>query len=130
MQRDELGTWLGDEYDLTNLTEAQLGRLHSLADAFDEWCDSDYDPEPGKVICRTAYRIVTGDDSVIAELSAARAAAKRAEELAMAGLEQAAYQLISVEGSESEAGFARRAKVDRMTVRKWRRTWVHQGRDD
>jgi hypothetical protein len=51
-------------------------------------------------------------------VAAARAAARTAEVAALAGLRQAARQLIPA-GDRTEAGFAREASVDRMAVRSW-----------
>ncbi|MDQ0809079.1 hypothetical protein QFZ63_000793 [Streptomyces sp. B3I7] len=55
---------------------------------------------------------------MVAELVAARTAARTAESAALSGLRQAATRLIPA-GHRSEAGFAREGGVDRQAVRTW-----------
>jgi hypothetical protein len=66
-----------------------------------------------------AHRLMLEDPTaVVAELSATRTAAQATAAAALAGLRQAASQLIPA-GDRTEAGFAREAGVDRMSVRNW-----------
>ncbi|WP_255951534.1 hypothetical protein [Streptomyces odontomachi] len=114
MQRYELEAWLGDDH---GLTDEQINELLQQADEIEERCDGDQDEMREELV--TAYRLAMEDaDSVVAELSDKRLAASVAEANALAGLRQAAITLIG-RGDATEAGFARQAGVDRMTVRKW-----------
>jgi hypothetical protein len=114
-QRHEIEAWLGDDH---GLTDAQVGQLVTIADDL-----AGQYPDPGDADLRdaaltAAYRVTAGDVSVVGELAAQRVAARLAEARALAGLRQAALCLISAR-AETEAGFAKRAGVDRMAVRGW-----------
>lgn len=114
MQRYELEAWLGDDH---GLDEDQINELLAKADEIDERCDGDPDEMGEELVA--AYRLMREEpDTVVAELADRRVAASVAEANALAGLRQAAIVLIG-RGDETEAGFARKARVDRMTVRKW-----------
>lgn len=114
MQRYELDAWLGDNH---GLNEAETAELLSKADEIEERCDADPDEMSEELV--TAYRLMREDSgAVVQELADRRLAASVAEVNALAGLRQAAVTLIG-RGDETEAGFARKANVDRMTVRKW-----------
>ncbi|MFF8840516.1 hypothetical protein [Streptomyces sp. NPDC015130] len=116
MQRYELDAWLGDDH---GLTEEQLSDLLWQADEI-ELAYPDPDDEDERTAALTvAYRIISGEEGVVEELARARAQAKAAEIRALAGLKRAAIIQVSGIGTESEAGFARRANVDRMAVRSW-----------
>ncbi len=66
-------------------------------------------------------RLMLGDATVVAELANQLAAARAADLHARAVLQQAALMMVEpgTRGARSEAAFARRAGVDRMTMRKW-----------
>lgn len=115
MQLYELEAWLGDNH---GLDEEQIGDLLAFADEIEERYPDEDDRDEASAALVAAYRLMTeGPDSVIADLSAARTAARKAEVEALAGLRQAALQLIPRE--RTEAGFARECNVDRMSVRSW-----------
>ncbi|MFF8482291.1 hypothetical protein [Streptomyces antibioticus] len=114
MQRTELIDWLGDDH---GLTEDQVTDLLATADEIEQRCDDDRDE--AREALTAAYRLITEDPvTLIAELADRRLAASVAEANALAGLRQAAIVLVG-RGDATEAGFARQAGVDRMTVRKW-----------
>jgi hypothetical protein len=112
-QRHEIEAWLGDDHDLTDEQVTELVR--QAEDISERYPDhSDYDVREAALIA--ACRVLSGDDPV-AELSGALTRARLAEMRALAGLRQAA--VMAVAAGESEAGFARRAGIDRMAVRNW-----------
>ncbi|WP_112469405.1 hypothetical protein [Streptomyces triticisoli] len=114
MQQYELEAWLGDDH---GLNDDQISELLAQADEIEERCDGDQDEMREELV--TAYRLMIEEpDTVVAELAERRVAASVAEANALAGLRQAATTLIG-RGDATEAGFARQAGVDRMTVRKW-----------
>jgi hypothetical protein len=115
-QQYVLEAWLGDDH---GLDDDQLAELLTISNEIDErYPDKDDQPERDAALS-AAYRLMTeGPDSVIAELAASRVAARTAEVVALAGLRQAAHQLISA-GDRTEAGFAREGGVDRMAIRSW-----------
>ncbi|MEV8457695.1 hypothetical protein AB0467_34340 [Streptomyces sp. NPDC052095] len=113
-QRYEIEAWLGDDH---GLDDAQIDELVSIADGLaEQHPDGDDSWEQALV---AAYRLmVEPADDVVSDLAERRATAHAAELDALAGLQQAAVILIN-RGDATEAGFARQAGVDRMTVRKW-----------
>ncbi|WP_435595848.1 hypothetical protein [Streptomyces albogriseolus] len=114
MQRYELDAWLGDDH---GLNDDQIAELLAKADEIEERCDADPDEMREELVA--AYRLMSepaGD--VVKELADRRIAASVEELYALAGLRQAAIVLIG-RGDFTEAGYARAASVDRMTVRKW-----------
>lgn len=114
MQMYELEAWLGDNH---GLTDEQVNELLAEADGIDNRCGDDLDS--AREALTAAYRLMhEGADSVVADLAQRRTAARAAELDAFAGLQQIAITLIG-RGDASEAGFAKEADVDRMTVRKW-----------
>lgn len=114
MQRYELEAWLGDDHGLSNEQIAELlGHADEIADRYP---DPDDKPERDAALS-AAYRMLIGERNVIEQLATERAAAKAAEACALAGLRQLA--IMQSRAGESESGFARRANVDRMAVRKW-----------
>lgn len=114
MQRYELEAWLGDDH---GLTEGQIEELLGQADEVGARSGDDHDE--AREALTAAYRLMReGVDTVVADLAQRRAAARAAEIDAVAGLRQIAITLIE-RGDATEAGFARQAGVDRMTVRKW-----------
>lgn len=116
MQLYELEAWLGDNH---GLNKDEMTDLLAQADEINErYPDDDDQPERDAALA-AAYRLVTEPvEDVLADYSTQRATARAAESVAAAGLQQAARTLVS-NGNLSEAGFARVAGVDRMTVRKW-----------
>lgn len=116
MQRHEILAWLGDNQG--DLTDDQLDEFIALAEDIEERYPDADDRDEAEAALIAAHRLlVEGPDAVIAELAAARTAARAAEVAALAGLRQAAVQLVP--SKRTEAGFGREAGVDRMTVRKW-----------
>ena len=116
MQRYELDAWLGDDH---GLTEEQINDLLRQADEIELRYPDQDDAEEREAALVVAYRIIGGEEGVVEELAEARTQAKAAEVRALAGLRQAAIILVSGAGTDSEAGFARRASIDRMAVRRW-----------
>jgi hypothetical protein len=114
MQRYELEAWLGDDH---GLDEEQIGELlRHACEIAKRYPDPD-DEDEAREALTTAYRLILGERNVVEQLAAERTAAKAAEVRALAGLRQAA--LMETQNGETESGFARRANVDRMSVRKW-----------
>lgn len=72
-----------------------------------------------------ALRILRGETGVVEELAETRTQAQAAAAAALAGLQQAALMTVDFHAAPNrhnpngEAAFARRARVDRMLVRKW-----------
>lgn len=115
-QRHELVAWLGDNH---GLTDDAIDELLTITQEIDRRYPDIDDRADKDVALTTAYQLMTGDPgAVIDHLSAALLGARAAESAALAGIQQAAHQLIST-GQWSENGLALRAGVDRMTVRKW-----------
>lgn len=116
MQRYELDAWLGDDH---GLTEDQIDDLLATADEVDERYPDPDDQDEREAALIAAYRLLTETpENLIDELAAARTAARTAEIKALAGLRQIAITRIN-NGDDTEAGYARRAGLDRMAVRKW-----------
>lgn len=113
MQQYELEAWLGDDH---GLDENELAELLQQADEIEDRFPDPDDKAEKHVALVTAYKLIKGDESVIDELAKDRVHARAAESRALAGLQQAARMA----GAANESAFARRAGVDRMTVRKWR----------
>lgn len=129
-QRHEIEAWLGDDH---GLTEEQVTELMEISDQiYARYCTPDEgvdDPEMVELdlaqasegeresALLAAYRVMVEGPDVVAELGTALRKARTNEALAMAGLRQAALMLIG--DAETQAGFARQAGVDRMTVRDW-----------
>jgi hypothetical protein len=115
-QRYEIEAWLGDD---RNLTGEQIDQLVTVADEIaDRYADPD-DGEEREASLTVAYRLMTEDEGlVVDELARELVSARLAQVRALAGLRQAAVSLIPA-GRETQAGFARRAGVDRMAVRGW-----------
>ncbi|GHH57648.1 hypothetical protein [Lentzea cavernae] len=134
LQTYKMEAWLGDDH---GLTDDQVEQLRQISDEiYARYCTPDPDgddpemeeadlaqasQEERDVALQTAYRLLLGDEGVIAELTRDRAAARREEARAAAGLRQAALMVIEpgTRHDRSEAAFARRVGVDRMTMRKW-----------
>jgi hypothetical protein len=113
MQRHEMEAWLGDDHGLTN---DQIKDLMRVADDIAERYPDPDDQEEHDAALSVAHQIMTGVD-VVEDLAADLLRARLAQSKALAGLRQAASMLIP--DQETEAGFARRANVDRMAVRGW-----------
>ena len=111
-QTHEILAWLGDDH---HLTPAQVSELTATATAIEARYPDDQDRR--EVALTVAYRLMVGEAGVVEELAAALLAARLAEARALAGLRQAAVSLVPAQ--ETQAGFARRAGVDRMAVRGW-----------
>lgn len=115
MQRYEIEAWLGDDH---GLTDEQIDALATTADDIAARYPDEDDAEEREAALTVAYRLMAGDDRVVDELAAELLAARTAEVRALAGLRQAAVVLVPAR-EETQAGFARRAGVDRMAVRGW-----------
>jgi histidinol-phosphate/aromatic aminotransferase/cobyric acid decarboxylase-like protein len=116
MQQYELEAWLGDDH---GLTDDQLDELLAQATEIQERYPDPDDQAERDAALTAAYRLkVEPPENVLSDYSAQRTAARAAEAVASAGLQQAAQSLIW-NGQWTEAGFARAVGVDRMTVRKW-----------
>ncbi|WP_369167754.1 hypothetical protein AB5J49_07795 [Streptomyces sp. R28] len=117
MQRYELEAWLGDDHGLDDLGLANL--LTVANEIEDRYPDPDDHAERDAALT-AAYRLITEPAQVVvSNYSEQRASALAAASAATAALQQAARNPV-VFDRLSEAGFARAAGVDRMTVRKWR----------
>lgn len=116
MQRYELDAWLGDDH---GLTEEQVNDMLTAADDIAaRYPDADDQAERDAALS-VAYRLMTEPvEDVLIDFGKQRTDARAAGAAASAGLQQAAQALVR-EGKLSEAGFARVANVDRMTVRNW-----------
>lgn len=117
MQKHEILAWLGDNQG--DLTDDQLDEFIDLANDIEARYPDPDDRDEAEAALIAAHRLlIEGPDAVIADLAQARTQAKAAEIAALAGLRQAAVQLIPAK-ERTEAGFGREAGIDRMTVRKW-----------
>lgn len=117
MQNHEITAWLGNDH---TLTDEQLDEFTAAANQIEQQYPDADDQDEAQAGLIAAYRLIVEDQAtVVRELAAQLASARRAELLAIAGLKQAANQLIDAR-LQTEAGFAREAGVDRMTVRAWR----------
>lgn len=115
MQLHELEAWLGDNH---SLTAGQLDELLRTASEIGERYPNPDDQLERDAALSTAYQLMATDQDVVEGLAREREAAKNAELQALAGLRQAALALIP-HGDATEAGFARKAGIDRMTIRRW-----------
>lgn len=114
MKRHELTAWLGDDH---TLTEDQFTDLLWQADEIEAHYPDPDDHDERAAALTVAYQLIAGSGDVVGDLAAALADARTRQLRALAGLERAA--IITIPAAETESGFARRAGVDRMTVRKW-----------
>lgn len=133
-QTHEIEAWLGDDH---GLTDEQVEELRQISDdIYAHYCTPDDDVDDPEMVeadlaqasqderdvaLQTAYRLLLGEEAVIAELTHQRTVARIEEARAAAGLRQAALMIVEpgTRGDRSEAAFARRVGVDRMTMRKW-----------
>ncbi|MFF4791880.1 hypothetical protein ACFY2M_19425 [Streptomyces sp. NPDC001276] len=120
MQMYELEAWLGDDHGLTDgqLTEllAQAGEIEVRYPDPDDQAERD-------AALSVAYRLMTEPaEAVVADYAAQLATARASEAAALVALQHAARTLVPA-GEMSEAGFADKAGVDRMTVR---RRWLNK----
>ncbi len=120
-QRYEIEAWLGDDHGLTDDQVTELTRIaDEIAARF-----PDPDDQPERDAALGAAVQLMGDtepDLVVDSLRTDLTAARMAKRAATAAIQQAALMVIrNRRGAEvdTEAGFARRAGVDRMTVRDW-----------
>jgi hypothetical protein len=116
MQQYELEAWLGDDH---GLNETELAELLDQANEIEErYPDADDQAERDAALS-VAYRLKTEPiEDVLADYGKQRSDARAAASAASAALQQAARTVVA-DGKLSEAGFARVAEVDRMSVRKW-----------
>lgn len=112
---EDVERWLKSAHGLAAQQAEQLAR--DVADRY-----LGFDEVPARQAALDAgCRLLLGDEAVVAELAAELAKARAADLHARAGLQQAALMIVEpgTRGDRSEAAFARRAGVDRMTMRKW-----------
>lgn len=115
-ERHEIEAWLGDQHPLT---DEQVDTLVCKADEIAErYPDPDDRYEREAALAVAAWLMREDPSAVVQSLAHDRQRAARDETLALAGLRQAALDLIP-SGRASETGFARDAFVDRMAVRTW-----------
>lgn len=119
-ERHEVEAWLGDDHGLNgDQIDVLTGLFGDIADRYPN-PDDEAKREASRIM---AYRLLAGDAAAIDEHAAALARARLTVEESSAALRQAALMVVEpgTRGDRSEAAFARRAGVDRMTMRKWRR---------
>lgn len=124
-QRYALEAWLGDDHGLTG---EQLTNLMRISDEINEHYSATYQYDPDEpdidndlrdAALLTAYHTMTeSPEKVLELLHRDLLNARAAEAAALAGMRQAA-RIYVTSGIETQAGFARRAGVDRMAVREW-----------
>ena len=116
MQQYELEAWLGNDH---GLNEDELAELLDEANEIEaRYPDADDQAERDAALS-AAYRLKTEPvEDVLADYGKQRTDARTAGLIASAALQQAARTVVA-DGKLSEAGFARVATVDRMSVRKW-----------
>ncbi len=113
-----LEAWLGDDHGLTT---DQLGDLLTLANDIHARYPDQGDEDERQAALIVAYQLLLDQDRVLElvdEMARKLVRARASEAAALAGLRQAALTVIRP-GGASEAGFARRAGLDRMAVRAW-----------
>ena len=116
MRMHELEAWLGDNHGLTGVLLNEL--LDQANEIEDRYPDLDDQAERDAALS-AAYRLMTEPvEDVLADYGKQRSDARAAASAASAALQQAARTEVAP-GKLSEAGFARVAQVDRMSVRKW-----------
>ncbi|MFE6165822.1 hypothetical protein ACFQ7F_43760 [Streptomyces sp. NPDC056486] len=116
-ERHEVLAWLGDAAG--EMTSEQIEEFAALSDEIAERYPDPDDRDEMQAALTVAHRLlVENPAAVVSELSEQRAQARQAEIDALAGLRQAALQLIPA-GDRTESGFSREAHVDRMAVRAW-----------
>lgn len=115
MQRYEIEAWLGDDH---GLTEEQFETFTQIAQDVEARYPGPDDADDAQEALTVAHRLLVDDSEVLDELHQELLAARVAESRVLAAIQQAAMQLIPSK-QETEAGFARRVGVDRMTVRGW-----------
>lgn len=113
-ERHEIEAWLGDDH---GLDEDQIRELMRQADDIAERYPDEDDIRERDEALTTAYRVLAGDQHLVEELRDQLVRARSLEAEALASLGQAARMMVP--DTESQSGFARRAGVDRMTVRQW-----------
>lgn len=119
MQRHELIAWLGDNHGLTGEQVTEL--LATATDIEARYPDED-DSDDRAIALTVAHRVmVERPDHVVSDVADKLWRARLAESEALVGLRQLAGMLVREggRGVESEAGFARTASLNRMTVREW-----------
>ncbi len=116
LQHHELEAWLGDDHGLTG--DQVIDLLATANDIHERYPDQD-DEDERQAALAVAYQLMLREHHQVLEPLVRKLAQARLDELsALAGLRQAAVSLIP-HGLESQAGFARRVGVNRMTVRDW-----------
>ncbi len=110
---DDLTAWLGPALD--DLTPGQVDRVRAeAARIHDRYPDPDEQPERDAALSATVQYLL--GETNLDDAGRALGAARRAQSLAMAAAQQVAAMAAGDGVSEVEA--ARRAAIDRMTLRK------------
>ncbi|MGW9120660.1 hypothetical protein ACWGRV_29310 [Streptomyces sp. NPDC055663] len=117
IQEYEMRAWLGDGH---GLNDGQVADLMRISDEISESYPDPDDQDLRDAALGTAYRLMTGDTSVVDEYAETLSRARRMEACALAALAQGARTLVPTR-QETEKDYAIRAGVDRMTVR---RRWL------
>lgn len=122
-EHHEIQAWLGDNH---GLADEQIDQLRRTADDIaDRYPDAD-DANERHAALTVAYRLMVEEpESVVYDLAGDLARARASEERALAAVRQAALTLVRIDGGkgargvETQAGFAQRMGIDRLTVRDW-----------
>lgn len=113
-QRYKIEAWLGENH---GLADDQVSDLIRIADEIAADLAQASEGER-RAALMAAYQILLGGQGVVGGAARDLAQARADESAALAALRQAALMLIPA-GDDTEAGFARRAGLDRMTIRNW-----------
>lgn len=119
MERHEMEAWLGDNHGLNN---NQITELIDTAAELAKNYPGDGQAQEREEVLTAVYRLmVEPAEDVVRDLAIDLTMARMAAARAGVALQYAAKYCIhdNARGIHSEAGFAIRAGVDRMTVRNW-----------
>lgn len=112
MQDYELQAWLGD----TELTADQLDELRTAARDLEDAYPGKDNADDREIALSTALQVILGEADTLETLGTRRTkAALAAHEAKVELFERIRWE---IRAGETETGIARRAGVDRMTVRK------------
>jgi hypothetical protein len=112
----DVEAWLPDDHDLT---DEQVEQLREVADRLGRRHPGDGNADERQIALTIAYRALRGDTAVIDELATDLADAQEAAWQATAGLRMAARFFVTPHGPLADGEYARRAGVNRATVRNW-----------
>lgn len=115
MQQYELEAWPGDH----DLTDDQVTELLQQANDIEARYPDPDDQDERDAALVAAFSLMTEDkDEILGNYGHQLAVARRSEARALAALRHAATVLVPA-GDATESGFANKAGVDRMAVRRW-----------